>query len=233
MSLQIAILAGGKGRRLYPMTKAIPKSMIKICGKPFLAHQIELLKENNVENLIICVGTFSQQIIDYFGDGRKFGVSIKYSIEEPNNLLGTGGSLKNAQKYLKETFFVMYGDSYLPINFSTVFNEFKKSGKSALMTVYKNNNKFDTSNISVDNNIVTLYDKSGKNKNLKYIDYGLTVLKKQTLRMIPYNEFVSLDFFLNKLIERKELAAYEVKERFYEIGSISGIKDFESHIKSK
>ena len=231
--LQIAILAGGKATRLYPTTKTISKSMIKICRKPFFTYQIELLKKNNINNIVMCVGTFSEQIVNYFGDGKKFGVSIKYSVEKPNNLLGTAGALKNAQEYLDDTFFVTYGDSYLPIDFSIISDTFKKSGKLALMTVYKNNNNFDTSNVAINANLVTIYNKSAKDKNLEYIDYGLLILKKQVLDIIPSHKFVNLDFLINKLIEKTELLAYEIKERFYEIGSIDGIKDFENYIKSR
>ena len=231
--MQIAILAGGKATRLYPLTKVIPKSMVKLYGKPFLTYQIELLRKNNVNDIILCVGTFSKQIIDYFGNGKNFGVSIKYSVEKSDKLLGTAGALKQAQEYLEKKFFVMYGDSYLPINFNDVFSKFTKSKKLGLMTIYENNNKFDKSNVAVHDNVITFYDKSGKNKSLRYIDYGLLVLNKQTLELIPSNEFVNLDFLIDALIEKNELYSYEVKNRFYEIGSLSGIKDFKNYIKSK
>lgn len=207
--------------------------MIEFFGKPFLTYQIELLRKNNVNDIILCVGTFSKQIIDYFGDGKNSGVSINYSIEKPDKLLGTAGALKQAQEHLEEDFFVMYGDSYLPINFNDIFNEFKKSGKLGLMTVYENNNKFDKSNVAVHDGVITLYDKSGENKSLKYIDYGLLVLNKQTLELVPSNEFVNLDFLINELIEKNELYSYEVNERFYEVGSLSGMEDFKNYIKSK
>lgn len=207
--------------------------MIEFYGKPFLTYQIELLRENNVNDVVLCVGTFSKQIIDYFGDGKKFGVFIKYSVEKPDKLLGTAGALKQAQEHLEKNFFVMYGDSYLPINFNDIFNEFKKSGKLGLMTIYENNNKFDKSNVAVHNNVITFYDKSGEKKSLRYIDYGLLALNIQALELVPHNEFVNLDFLINALIEKNELYSYEVKNRFYEIGSLSGIKDFKNYIKSK
>lgn len=228
--MQIVILAGGKATRLYPLTKTIPKSMVQIHGKPFFAYQIELLKKNNINDIIMCVGTFADQIKRYFGDGKDFGVSIRYSVEEPNNLLGTAGAIKNAQKYLDDSFFVMYGDSYLPVDFTRIFDEFSGIRKMGLMTVYKNDGRFDKSNVAIGNGIVTVYDKSGRFKDLRYIDYGLLVLEKQVIDFIPSNEFVNLEFVLNKLIEKEELASYEVAERFYEIGSRSGIKDFENYL---
>lgn len=231
--MQIVILAGGKATRLYPLTKNIPKSMIKILGKPFLSYQLDLLKINKIKNIVLCLGTFSNQIIDYFGDGKRYEISIKYSVEEPDKLLGTAGALKKAEKILDDEFFVMYGDSYLPINFEIIFQEFKKSGKSALMTVYRNNNQFDKSNVDINDNIVVVYDKSDNSHNLKYIDYGLLVLKKSVLNIIPSNEFINLDYLICNLIEKKELASLEVSQRFYEIGTISGVNDFENYIKSK
>lgn len=230
--MQVVILAGGKATRLYPLTRTIPKSMIEICGRPFFEYQIKLLLKNNIKNIVMCVGTFYRQIVDFFGDGQKLGVSIQYSIEDPEKLLGTAGALKNAEKYLDDVFFVMYGDSYLPINFTKVYEKFKNNKKLGLMTIYKNNNKFDKSNVSKLGDLVTVYDKTGKENNLEYIDYGLLILKKEALQMIPSNEFVDLGVLMQKLIEKRELISYEVHDRFYEIGSVSGIKDFETYVKS-
>jgi NDP-sugar pyrophosphorylase family protein len=228
--LQIVILAGGRATRLYPITKTIPKSMVEIQGKPFFKYQLELLKKNKIYDIVMCVGTFADQIIEYFGDGKDFGVSIKYSIEKPEKLLGTAGAIKNAERLLDESFFVMYGDSYLPVDFAKISNEFSKRHKAGLMTVYENDGKFDKSNVAISNGIVTIYDKSGKFKDLRYIDYGLLVLEKKTIDSISSNEFVNLESILGKMIEKKELAAYEVNQRFYEIGSMSGIKDFEKYL---
>lgn len=230
--MQIVILAGGIASRLYPLTKKIPKSMIKVCEKPFFNYQIDLLKKNQIDEIVMCIGIFSEQIIDYFGDGKKFGISIKYSKENPNDLLGTCGAIKNAEKYLDEVFFVMYGDSYLPINFNDIYEKFLKSKKYGLMTIYKNQNKFDTSNVAIENDLVSIYDKSQKNKNLQYIDYGLSILNKQVLNDIPSNKFVDLEFLFKQMIEKKMLTYYISEERFYEIGSEEGIRDFENFVKS-
>lgn len=229
--MQIVILAGGKATRLIPLTKTIPKSMLNICGKPFFSHQIGLLKKNNIDKIIMCVGIFANNISDFYKDGKDFDISIKYSVEQEQNLLGTAGALKNAELLLEDEFFVMYGDSYLPIDYKQVFEKFKKLEKLGLITVFKNENKFDTSNIAIENSLVTIYDKSGKNKNLQYIDYGLLLLKKKTLDLLPSNTPVDLDFLFHKLIEKKELACHEIFERFYEIGSKNGIKDFENYAK--
>ena len=181
----------------------------------------------------MCVGTFADQIMNYFGDGSKFGISIKYSVEDPEHLLGTAGALRNAQKYLDDTFFIMYGDSYLPIDFLNIFNQFKNSQKLGLMTVYRNENNYDKSNTDINGELVTTYDKSVTNKNLRYIDYGLLVLQKKILNVIPSDQFVNLDFLINYLIDKKQLASYEVHERFYEIGTLEGIRDFENYLRTR
>ena len=230
--MQIVILAGGSGSRLYPKTKTIPKSLISINQKPFLTHQINLLKKNNIFNIVLCLGTFSQQIMDYYGNGKNFGVSIKYSIEDPDNLLGTAGALKNAESYFDESFFVMYGDSYLPINFCKIWDEFHKTKTLGMMTVYKNNDEFDKSNVSIKDNFVTVYNKSSKNNDLDFIDYGLLLFHKKVLEIIPSNTFLNLDFLLQGLILKKQLSSYQIFQRFYEIGSFQGIEDFSNYIRS-
>ncbi len=229
-NLQIVILAGGKGTRILPLTQTMPKNMIEIKGKPFLSYQLELLKKNKIFDIVICVGFFAEQIVNYFEDGKKFGVNIRYVFESPSNLLGTAGALKNAEQYLNDEFFVMYGDSYLPVDFQLIFKEFVRSEKLGLMTVYKNANRFDKSNTSIKDGLVTSYNKPMKKSDLEYIDYGLLVLKKKILENIPPKKFVDLDFIINQLIKEKELAANEVTQRFYEIGSFSGIKDFEKYL---
>lgn len=228
--MQIVILAGGLGTRLYPKTKTVPKSLLSINHKPFLSYQIDLLKKNNIFDIVLCLGKFSDQIINYYGNGKDFGVSIKYSIEDSDNLLGTAGALKKAGEYLDESFFVMYGDSYLPINFCQIWDKFQKINSLGMMTVYYNNNEFDKSNVSVENNFITVYDKSKKNNCFSFIDYGLLIFRKNILEIIPDNTFLNLDYVLQYLISKKQLYSYQVFQRFYEIGSFQGLKDFSKYV---
>lgn len=223
--MQAVILAGGKAKRLGSLTKKTPKSMILINEKPFLEYQIRLLKRNGIKNIVLCVGHLSEAIRKYFGTGRRFGVSIKYS-KDGKKLLGTGGALKRAEKLLNDEFFVMYGDSYLPINFRLVFKKFKKSKKLGLMTVYKNRNKYDKSNVALSGGDVKKYDKN-RSRNMEYIDYGLSVLSREALADVKKGKAVSLETILKKLVKEKELAAHKVTKRFYEVGSFSGLEDFE------
>ena len=175
--MQAVIFCGGLAKRLRPLTEKIPKSMIEINGKPFLEYQIEILRKNNIKDILLCIGFLGEQIKEYFGDGEKLGVDIKYS-EEKEKLLGTGGALKNAMYLLEEKFFTMYGDSFLLFNFKNAYRYFNNFNKMGLMVVYRNCNQFGLSNVKVRGNYVTNYY-TGKNKRrLVYIDYGLSIFKK-------------------------------------------------------
>jgi len=215
-----------------PLTKNTPKSLIEINGKPFLEYQIELLKKNNILSILLCVGKFSEQIIKKFKDGKIFEVSITYSIEDKDCLLGTAGALKNAEHYLQDIFFVMYGDSFLPIDFQAVYEKFIQSDSMALMTIYKNQNEFDKSNVGIENNKITCYNKNSTNDLLDYIDYGLLIFDKKVLQYIPENTSIDLGRLFSILIGKKELSFFETSKRFYEIGSFAGIDAFKKFSKN-
>jgi NDP-sugar pyrophosphorylase family protein len=225
--MQIAILAGGLATRLHPLTEKLPKSMIMIEGRPFLQYQLEFLRLAGITNVVLCVGYLSEQIERYFCEGERFGVEIKYSKED--KLLGTAGALKNAGELLEDVFFVLYGDSYLFLGFKEVFEHFQKFNKSALMVVYKNYDKYDRSNVVVKGGMVKKYDKKQKTEDMIYIDYGVSVFRKEVLEMIPRNEVFSLEELFQELIKLNAMLAFETGKRFYEIGSHSGLKDFKKY----
>jgi NDP-sugar pyrophosphorylase family protein len=231
IKMQMVILAGGLATRLRPITEKIPKSMVRISGKPFLQYQIDLLKKNQITDIVLCVGHLSEQIIDYFGDGRRFGVNIKYS-QEKEELLGTAGAIKNAEPLLHEEFMIMYGDSYLMLDYRQIMSYFKQFDKLALMVVYKNFNQYDTSNVIVEDYFVKKYDKKNRTANMIYIDEGLSILRKAALNLVPGGQVVQLEEFFTQIIARKEMLAFETKQRFYEIGSFEGLKEFEEFITS-
>jgi NDP-sugar pyrophosphorylase family protein len=227
--VQVAILAGGLATRLGDLTKNQPKSMLKIQGKPFLEYQLGLLGRAGIENIVLCLGHMGEQIERHFGDGRKYGVNIKYSRED--RLLGTAGALKNAEALLDDTLFTMYGDSYLSLDFSLAMRYFKNQNKLALMTVYKNYDRYDRSNTVVEGGLVKKFSKKEKTEDMVYIEYGANIFRKEVLKMIPENQYYSLDDLFPRLIKMEQLLAFEVKGRFYEIGSLQGLKDFEELIK--
>ncbi|MFC1950556.1 sugar phosphate nucleotidyltransferase [Chloroflexota bacterium] len=226
--MQVAILTGGLATRLGDLTRNQPKSMLKIRKKTFLEYQLELLRRAGIKNIVLCIGHMGEQIERHFGDGRKYGVNIKYSLED--KLLGTAGALKKAETWLNTVFFTMYGDSYLSLDFNFVMSYFKSQNKLALMTVYKNYDQYDRSNTVVKGNLVKKFSKKEKTEDMVYIEYGANIFRKKALEMIPGNQDYSLDNLFPRLIEMKELLAFEVKERFYEIGSPQGLNEFEQYI---
>jgi len=225
MGIQVVILAGGFATRLGQLTINRPKSLVDILGKPFLAYQLELLQAGGITDIVLCIGHLGKQIQDIFGDGSKYGVRIRYSQED--RPLGTAGALKNAESLLDDTFFVMYGDSYLFLDFPKLMAYFVSQNKLGLDTIFKNNDSYDKSNIVIKGNLVTRYSKTEKTKDMIYIDYGAAIFRKEVLQLIPENRFSPVEELFLRLIELEQLLAFEVKERFYEIGSPRGLKDFE------
>jgi N-acetyl-alpha-D-muramate 1-phosphate uridylyltransferase len=225
MEIQVVILAGGLATRLGEITKNRPKSLVAILNKPFLAYQLELLRAKGITDVVLCVGHLGAQIRETFSDGSKYGMRISYSIEEKP--LGTAGALKNAKSLLGDVFFVMYGDSYLFLDFLKVQSFFKSQNKLGLVTVYRNDDTYDRSNMAINGNVVVKYSKIEKTKDMVYIDYGTSIFRKEALQFVPENNFNSLEDLFNHLIKMRQLLAFEVNDRFYEIGSPQGLKDFE------
>jgi len=230
--MQIVILCGGLATRLGKLTKNIPKSMIDIQGKPFLEYQINNIKKYDIKDIILCVGHLSERIEQYFGNGSKFGVNIQYNYDG-DKPLGPIGALKNAESLLNDEFFIMYGDSYLAVDFKKVYNFFMKHNKPACMVVYKNKDKYDKSNLIIKDNIAVGYGDKDRNKDMVYIDYGTSILNKKTLGLVPKNTMFSTGAFFSKLIKRNELLTFEVTERFYHIGNPEALEEFRRYIKQR
>lgn len=229
--MQAVILAGGLGTRLKPLTEEIPKSMIQIQGKPFLEHQLNLLRQGGISDIVLCVGYLGEKIKEYFGDGKEFGVKIKYS-EETEKLLGTAGALENARDLLDDTFFATYGDAYLILDYRGVMGYFKKFNKLGLMVVLKNFDRYDKSNVVVEGDLIKVYDKQRRAPDMVYIDFGVSVLRKKALDLVPKGKVIDLGEFYHELIRRKELLAFETQQRFYEVGSQNGLEEFERLVSS-
>ena len=227
--MQAVILAGGLATRLRPITERVPKSLIPIYGRPFLEYQLDFLKAGGVQDVVLCIGYMGDQIKQNIGNGSNFGVSVRYSYDG-EQLLGTGGALKKAEGILDEKFFVIYGDSYLFIDFISVMSYFDKFKNPGLMTIYKNDNLYDRSNVVLENNMVKLYNKDKTIPGMVYIDYGASLLRRGILDSVPREEFYSLETIFNRLIKKKQLLAYEIRQRFFQIGSPEGLKEFEQYV---
>lgn len=229
--LPCAILCGGLATRLRPITERIPKSLVPIHGEPFLAHQLRLLQRKGVREVVLCVGHLGEAIQDFAGEGRKFGIHIGYSFDGAL-LLGTAGAIRKALPQLGGRFFVLYGDSYLDCDYADIAHTFVISHKQGLMTIYRNEGRFDTSNVQAENGFVLHYDKKARTPQMRYIDYGLGIFQRLVFEALPAGEFCDLADVYQSLLAARELAAYQVKERFYEIGSPAGIADLEQLLKA-
>lgn len=230
-TIPVAILAGGLATRLRPITEKIPKSLVPVAGRPFLAHQLELLHARDIRRAVLCIGYLGEMIQKDFGN-EKFGVKLEYSFDGPK-LLGTGGAIKRAVPLLGEEFFVLYGDSYLPIDYAPIADFFHRSGKQGLMTVFRNEGKFDTSNVVFTDGEIKVYDKKNKLPEMQHIDYGLSLFKASVFDAYAPDQVFDLAEVMGRLVREKQLAGFEVPERFYEIGSPAGLAELESLLTSK
>ena len=229
--MQAVILAGGLGTRLLPITRTVPKAMIPICGRPFLEYQIALLKSHGVTDLVLCVGHLGHVLESHFGDGSRFGVSIRYG-REGERLLGTAGALKNVAPLLGTDFFVTYGDGYLALDYRGAMASFRQHRRVGLMAVYKNRDRYDRSNVVVTGRFVAGYDKRLRLPGMEYIDFGVSILRSEALQRIPSGRTVSLKELFASLIAERQLLAYKVRHRFYEIGSRDGLSEFEALVRA-
>jgi MurNAc alpha-1-phosphate uridylyltransferase len=231
MMIPIAIIAGGLGTRLGQKTAKIPKSMIELNGKPFIFHQLRLLKSKGISDVVLCIGHLGEQIENYVGDGREWGLRVQYSYDG-SVLLGTGGAIRQAFPKLPDSFFVIYGDSYLDIDFMPVLEKFRQEGKPALITVYKKQGEAHGTNTLFRDGKVIRYCKKNPTPDMEYIDYGLSVLTKRAFDGWPDGPLDLSDMY-DKLSEEGELAGFEVMTRFYEVGSLQGILDTEEYLRAK
>lgn len=222
--LPVALLAGGMATRLRPITEKIPKLLVEVAGEPFFSHQLRLLKHNGLTKIVLCVGYLGEMIVEQYGDGSKWGVEIRYSFDG-DKLLGTGGAIIRALPKLGDAFYVLYGDSYLPIDYQAVGRAFLASGKLGLMTVFENHGAFDTSNVWFEDGHIRLYSKQTMRPQMKHIDYGLGLFRSAAFEGLPRDQVVDLATVQTDLVTRGQLTGYEMKERFYEIGSHSGLDE--------
>lgn len=228
---QLLILAGGLATRLKPISEKFPKSLITINGEPFIFHQLNQVRKRGISEVVICIGYKGDQIKKAVGNGSKFGLDITYCEESENNLLGTGGAVLNALKELDDHFFIMYGDSWLNINFKKLYLKFLESQKSAVMSIIKNDNRWDKSNILFNRGKIIEYYKDSASENLKHIDYGVSIIKKRIFLEKIYGLKFDLEKVFSKLVNNKDLDAFLVYDRFYQIGTIEGIKETSKNLK--
>lgn len=234
MTLQTVVLAGGLGTRMRPATARVPKALLPVAGQPFAFWQMRMLARNGVHDVLYAVGYLGEQVEDYVGDGSKWGLSVRYSYEE-GGLLGTGGALRLAfdRGLLDSSFFVIYGDSYLNLEFDRVEKQFKACSEPALMVVLESDGRWGPNNVIFEKDRILRYDKRAahRSREMQHIDYGLLALERDVIvGNIGPRKVRDLADVLAQLSREGRLAGYEVATRFYEVGSSSGLSDLEAHL---
>jgi len=229
--LPVAILCGGLATRLRPLTEAVPKALIELNGEPFIAHQMRLLSSRGIERVVLCAGYRGEMICDYVGDGSRFGLRAEILFDGPT-LLSTAGAIRRALPRLGKNFFVLYGDSYLPCDYSAIAQAFLQSGKRGLMTVFRNEGNFDASNVEFCDGRILRYDKKGATPAMRHIDYGLGVFHADVFAALPEGQPYDLASVYQNLLSVSELAAFDVPERFYEIGSLRGMEETAEYLRT-
>jgi NDP-sugar pyrophosphorylase family protein len=227
----VAILCGGLATRLRSLGLNLPKALMELNGEPFIAHQLRLLRSRGIERVVLCVGYLGEMIRDYVGTGSSFGVQAEFSFDGPV-LLGTAGAIRRALPLLGETFFVLYGDSYLPCDYRAVAEAFRRSGRHSLMTIFRNEGQYDTSNVEFDGAHILRYDKKSRTPGMHHIDYGLGVFHREVFQGLPQGQPFDLAQVYQDQLAAGQLAAFEVPERFYEIGSLEGLRQTAEYLRS-
>ena len=227
MSLPVAILAGGLATRLRPITERIPKSLVTVAGEPFMSHQLRMLKAQGITRAVLCIGHLGEMIEAEYRDGSAWGIELSYSYDGPRPL-GTGGALVQAMTLLGDAFFVLYGDSYLPIDYRAVEAAWRKSNQPALMTVFRNEGAWDTSNVEFADSRIIRYDKTARTPAMQHIDYGLSIFTSAAFAGRP--EAFDLAEIQRDLVVGGKMAGFENSHRFYEIGSHAGLAELEAFL---
>ena len=228
--MQVVILAGGLATRLGKLTQNVPKSLLPIQGRPFIDWQIELLIKNEIKDIVICLGHMGERVENYLSIHFSGKLDLKYSYDG-KKALGTGGAIKKALPLLKEKFVLIFGDSYLDVNFKELYSKFLDSKSLAMMLYTRNLRDSDQANISKVNEELILYNKFEKLSDMNYIDFGLSCFSKRVFTSdLVTEESFDLALLLNSLSRRNLLNGLETTKRFYEVGSLEGINEFQKFL---
>lgn len=226
----VCILAGGRGTRLGARSQAVPKPLLEVAGEPFLMHQLRLLAEHQVREVVVCVGHLGEMIESRLG-AERFGIHIAYSYDGPG-LDGTLGAVRRALALLPERFLVLYGDTYLRVDYQAVSRTWCESGLEAMMVVLRNEGRWDASNVVYEPGRVLAYDKRAPTPDMRWIDYGLGGLTAAALARVP-DSTAELSVLYAALARAGQLFGYEASERFYEIGTPASLEETEAFLRAR
>jgi NDP-sugar pyrophosphorylase family protein len=231
--MQAVVLAGGLATRMRPRTLTTPKSMLEVHGRPFVDWQLEKLAADGFTDVVMCVAHLAEQIEEHVGDGARFGLSVRYS-HEGEKLLGTAGAMRAALDMLAPTFLVTYGDSYLPFDYAGPLRDLGAHDDcDGVMSAYKNDGKWDSSNVVTDGAWILRYEKGKSDPAFDHIDYGAIALRREIIAKLPLGTPSGLDAIQRELAASKRLRAYLAHARFFEIGSPEGLAMLDEHLKSR
>jgi NDP-sugar pyrophosphorylase family protein len=234
--MQVVILAGGLGTRLGPLTRTIPKPMAPVAGVPYLEHQLRLLQEQSLRDVVLLTGYLGEQIESYFGNGRRLNLRLRYSRE--SYPLGTGGALRQARALLDERFLLIYGDSLLPVEYAAFGRRLEDSAALGVIAVYQDAAGETTvpPNVALDRSgLVARYDKAAAgDPALEYIEAGVSCFRQEVLDLLPSSGAVSLEqCVFPRLIEQRRLAGLPSSERFYDIGTPERLRAIEAFLRER
>jgi N-acetyl-alpha-D-muramate 1-phosphate uridylyltransferase len=231
--VQAVVLAGGLATRMRPHTLTVPKSMLEVAGRPFVDWQLERLAASGMRDAVMCIGHLGDQIRSHVGQGARFGLRVAWC-EDGGKLLGTAGALRAALPLLAPTFLVTYGDSYLPFDYADPLRMLRAHDDcDGVMAVYKNDGKWDASNVVTDGAWVLRYEKRARESAFDHIDYGATALRREVIAALPAEQPHGLDALGRELARRKRLRAWVARERFFEIGSPEGLAELDRHLRAR
>jgi NDP-sugar pyrophosphorylase family protein len=228
----VAILAGGRATRLGPVAASVPKAMVDVAGRPFIDHQLALLRRQGLRRAVLCLGHLGQQVEAHLGDGARAGMALSYSYDG-DTLLGTGGALRRARPLLGDAFFVMYGDAYLDIDYRAMLGAFPGRPVLGLMAVLRNEGRWDRSNVLFRDGRLLRYDKNAPTPDMRHIDYGVALLRGAAMDRIPPDGPSDLAALYRDLVAEGLMAGHEVERRFYEIGSAAGLEEARAHLAAR
>ena len=227
----VALLAGGLATRLRPITETIPKAMVEVAGRPFIDHQLDLLRRNGIRRVVLCLGYRAEQVERHVGDGAGSGMDVRYSYDG-ETLMGTGGAVRRAMDagLLGDAFWVMYGDSYMDIDYRAVLDHFARSNAEAMMTVLRNGNRWDRSNVVFRDGRLVRYDKKVQTPDMEHIDYGVALLRAPAASRIPADRPFDLAELYTQLVSEGKMIGHEVTNRFYEIGTPAALDEASQYL---
>ena len=223
----IVILAGGLATRIRPITEQIPKALVEVGGEPFIAHQLRLISARGIKNVIISAWYLGEMIQEYLGNGSEFGLQVQY-VFDGKKALGTAGAIRNTLNLLESPFFVLNGDTYFPCDYAAIQAFYDAHSHAGLMTVNYNQMDWHESNVELRDGIIIRHQKQNQDPLMKHVDAGLALFDPQVFMHIPDGQYADMMDVFQKLLAEDNLIGYEEKQRFYEMGSFSGLKELDA-----